>query len=44
MFENHRSSVVHEKFVDNAIADLVHCGSAREVSMAEVCDEPSGGS
>ena len=28
--------MVHEKFVDNAIAELVQCGSAREVSMAEV--------
>ena len=30
--------MVHEKFVDDVIADqLVQCGSAREVSMAEVC-------
>ena len=32
VFENRRSLVVHEKFVDNAIAELVQCGSAREVS------------
>ena len=37
VFENHRCSVVHEKFVDDAIAGLVHCDFAREVSMAEVC-------
>ena len=37
VFKNHRTSVVHEKFVDNAIAELAQCGSAREVSMAEVC-------
>ena len=36
VFENHRSSVVHEKFVDLAFSELVQCGSAREVSMAEV--------
>ena len=34
VFEN---SVVHEKFVDDVIGELVQCGSGREVSMAEVC-------
>ena len=37
VFENHRSSVVHEKFGDNAITELVQCGSAREESIPEVC-------
>ena len=37
VFENHRRSVVHEKFVEDAIAELAHCGSASGGSMAEVC-------
>ena len=34
------SDAVHEKFVDDLIAELVQCGSAREVGMAEVCVVP----
>ena len=29
--------MVHEKFVDDVIAELGQCGSAKDVSMAEVC-------